>query len=350
MTPPDQPKLSVQAAELIVRFLRLRWWGTVEDLVAGVTQDITFDDLDLDLDLDELLRAVSRTQLEEFVRQVLLCEQPLSAEHALIQPVEAPLPEARAFLVLMAVNLAILGLGETGRGLILGHLKSASEPRFRSLSALGEMLARTLPLSRARRWIEEHLSEPDQALALASCGADVHQPTEPLIHVPTDAAALAGAVTQILERQGLIRCPWGSTKATIRLAGARRGGRFATLIGSIDNLKILEKLACGLSEEKHHGTAILVNLEAPGRVQEYRRGKLRNEDLGSEEKDAVELIGGLLERGVRVYDRRAPRSIEHLSYRAFAPAIKARMKAEGGPRALAFAPGTRRRRKRKAPK
>src|SRR3954469_21839084 len=54
-------------AHLIVRYLKLRWWRDVEDLVAGTTAErLAFDELEIDHEIDRRERAAGREAVERF--------------------------------------------------------------------------------------------------------------------------------------------------------------------------------------------------------------------------------------------------------------------------------------------
>jgi hypothetical protein len=120
------------------------------------------------------------------------------------------------------------------------------------------------------------------------------------------------------------------------MVGVRRIGRSVTLITTEDQTDLLLDLATRLSAAEELQDAIYVDV-ARGRLRELRKGVVQVTEESLESTEPSEIVGWLLSAGHRVYDKAAPRSVEHLAFGAFAPAGDASPGATGGKlKALAF--------------
>lgn len=300
------------AHALIVRFFRRRWWRDVVDLLADDAEVSHFDDLDLDLDLAELRRAVSREALAGFVRMVLLGDP--SERRRAIEACEAPESEAQRFLELIALNIAAFADAEGLRETLCEAV--AAEPGRLEPATLGALLARNGPIAEGQALLTKHLDGAARDVAVAACVADRHSPDATLLHISADARTAEKMFRRHVEGDGLVGCRRTDDRALIRGFTLRRVGRFSTLALEGDG-SLLERLVKGLSAKRADLEFLLVRPTGPESVLRFKSGKrsvVESGALDGEESEAI--IGRLLRAGARVYDRAAPQAISTLSFAA----------------------------------
>lgn len=311
--------MSVANLRLVLRFLATRWWEEVSDLVDGSLEkgELIFEDLDLDLDVLELSRVLNKDRRLELIELILFPGDELNEALADEDDPEA----AHAFLILMAVNLALFDGGVRGRELLWRYMKS-EESAFTNLESFARQLPRVGPVSEARAWIEKTVAlESEKATLLAALQPKYHSPDGFILHLEEDRQGSEKALNRDLEHRGFQSIPWEVPVPGPRILGLRRMGRFTSFL-----LDCPETLALELAQSLSHKNACSWSLLADFRdsetvqIREYKGSRLFHDKkslIGQSEGSLgrEDAIGALLERGIRIYDPDFGRPVSTLSYK-----------------------------------
>lgn len=293
--------------ELALRFFRRRWFDEVTDLLEGSKgAALAFDDVDLDNDLLELENAVSRDKLRRLaLRGLLRTEGP--ADRAMAA-VESEPDLARAFVRLVAVNLAFTLRTDDLLEALVAHVARGPEPRLQART-LGELLARARSARRARE-LAAALPEPLRAEALGAIEPVGVAHDFSVIHARAATDELGSAVERVFARRELVSVPWVKAPAGERFVVTRRRGGFTTVLGprGVDR-ELARELSTILgpvfwAEKK--GDAVSFARFERGKVQE-------------EQTDPDEASGALRAAGVTVHDPRSPGKVVSLFYTDYVP-------------------------------
>jgi hypothetical protein len=311
--------VSVENLRLVLRFLTTRWWAEVEDLVEKSLESgtLAFEDLDLDLDLLELSRVLNNDRRIELIAQVLEPDEELSAALEDYEDAEA----THAFFILMAINIALFDGGARGRDLVLKHMLS-EEAAFTDSSVFGQMLARTGPLSKARAWVEKSVTDEAQKTEIISAMVpNYHKASGLVLHLDCDRQGSERALVNQCEYLNYHAEEWDAPLAGPRALSLRRIGRFMTFLLECDD-EFAQALALSVAHKNALGWAILVDYRDPetAKIQEFKNHRLfrENRDFTSESRPVLsheEMMGELLEMGIRIYDRQYGRAVSALTFK-----------------------------------
>ncbi|MDF1663882.1 MAG: hypothetical protein P1V97_19080 [Planctomycetota bacterium] len=304
---------------LVLRFLSTRWWEEVSDLVDGSLEKgvLLFEDLDLDLDLLELSRVLNIERRLELIEAILFPGEDLN--EALTD--EADPEAAHAFLILMAINLAIFDGAEAGRDLVWRYMHS-EDSAFTDLPTFARLLPRVGPLSKAKAWVEEQVSDAaEKSALLETMVTKYHAPDGFLLHLEEDRQGSEKALGRQFENRGFQSLPWEVPMQGPRVVGVRRMGRFTTFLLDCSE-ELANELALSLSQKNVLSWSLLADFRKADAVQirEYKGQRIFRDQLALSGKkegplDREEALGILLSMGIRIYDPDFGRPVSTLSYK-----------------------------------
>jgi hypothetical protein len=288
--------------EVATRFFRRRWFDEVQDLLeASRGEALAFDDLDLDSDLMELGTAVSTDRL----RQLAL--RGLGDDERVLQTIEAEPALARAFLRLMAVNLAFHLRTDDLLLALVASAENGPPPRL-APSDLGGLLVRARSARRARELVVS-LPFSRREPALAAIEPSFVPGTWSVLHARATTAELGEAVERILARRKLVSVPWAKAPGGERFVATRRRGGWTTLVSSRG---VDRELAQEVS-------SILAPVAWAERTDDAARFTLFERQRAVDEQTGLDEVSGALRAlGVTAHDLKAPGKHVSLEFEDYA--------------------------------
>jgi len=333
--------------EVALRVLARRWEKEVSDLVsASLGERLAFDDLDLDDDLDEITRAVGQEKLARLARRGLAAGAPEREDDPAIRALGGDTGTARAFLRLMAANLAFVLRTDELLQLLARSAKEGAPPRI-SPADVGALLSR----ARSARWARNFLSglfslsEKEREEALASVKPSARKGDFSVLHARTSPEEVGAALSRLLKRdRKLVSAPWGTRKTRDQdsvderyVVTERRGG-WSTLVApggvsrelatTLSQAPFLGRVAWAASEGGAHHFSVL---ESGRTIDDDARLAA---SLGALEPDDVS--GALRALGIVAHDELAPGEPTPLVFEEYvapgkssSPSRLRRMRAQG---------------------
>jgi hypothetical protein len=335
--------------EVVLRFVRRRWWSEVKDLLMeSQGERLAFDDLDLDKDLAELGNAVGPTVLARLAVRSLTAAAPEPEDDPALRAVEAPEPAlARAFVRLLGANLAFT-LRSDEVLLALAASANAAAPKLEP-SVLGALLSRARSARDARALIaRSSLPAAMKAEATSAVKSLARAGDFAVLHARTSPEELGEGLARLHARRELAPAPWGAGSAERAVATRPRGG-FSTLVvpGGVPR-----ELAAQLSGAAP-GLGRIVWCERAGdaaRFAVFEGGRVVDDETRlaarvGQPLERDDVMGALRALGITAHDEAAPGELTSFVFEDYAtetsgPASLRKQRAVG----LAFLPAKEARR------
>jgi len=261
MTEPTAPPApSPTQTQLVLRYLKHRWLRDTRELLAAAGPRLEFDDLDLDLDMVELQKAVGRDAVAGVAAWVLGRREPPADDDPAVTalaPELSPDP-ARAFLALVAANVAFRLRSDALLAALAAHTAEGAPPRL-APERLGRLLARARSAREARALVEAAPLAPAEREAALAAAAPPDLPlTGARLHAEVGHDVL---VELVAELTGLVPTTWNDQDPGVRrfMALRQRGG-FTTLVEEGDAIE--PALAKSLAATKGIGRVAWARFDA----------------------------------------------------------------------------------------
>jgi hypothetical protein len=291
-------------AELILRYLRRRWWRDVLDLLDDSTDErLAFDDLELVNDIDELERAVGKGALEKWAIEALARSEALPDE---IAALETEPPRARAFVAIVAASLAFAL--RTDRSLAALARRASIKPSLEP-AVVGSLLVRARSARDARAIIEAALPPGPCEPALAAVVEPAPIAASAVVHVHARDREVEAALEHVFGKKGLVPVVWiarvASDSGRRLIVGRTRGGWTSVIAPS----GVERALAAELARAKDVRATAWVHVDPARSARDFEIREGANVVLDTAKLTARvgvptddDVLGALRARGVAIYD------------------------------------------------